>query len=123
MNGGGDMKKIAFVLIIACITSGCVYRSTAHSGRDFDENKSTQIVSGKTTQNDLVGLLGEPMKKEVVSETDVKWIYEYVTSNAAVRVFSFKPKVDVTKKTLEVLVRNGVVVNYALTNPGKTQYK
>lgn len=63
------------------------------------------------------------MKKEVVSETDVKWIYEYVTSNAAVRVFSFKPKVDVTKKTLEVLVRNGVVVNYALTNPGKTQYK
>lgn len=53
----------------------------------------------------------------------MKWVYEYVTSNAAVRVFSMKPKVDVTKKTLEVLIRDGVVVNHALTNPGKTQYK
>lgn len=117
------MKKITLVLIIACITSGCVYRSTAHSGRDFDENKSSQIVAGKTTEGDLIRILGEPVKKDVMNDHDVKWVYEYVTSTAAVRVFSVKPKVDVTKKTLEVLVRNGVVVNHALTNPGVTQYR
>ena len=117
------MKKFALVLVIAALASGCVYRSTAHSGRDFDETKSSQIVSGKTTEADLVRLLGEPVKKEVVSETEVKWIYEYVTSSAAVRVFSANPKVDVKKKTLEALVRNGVVVNFALTNPGPTNYR
>lgn len=117
------MKRILFVLLLSVLVSGCVYRSTAHSGRDFDESKSTQIEAGKTTQSQLLSLMGEPIKKDVINEHDVKWIYEYVTSNAAVRVFSTKPQVDVTKKTLEVLLRDGVVVNQALTNPGKTTYK
>ncbi|RKQ38405.1 membrane lipoprotein lipid attachment site-containing protein [Enterobacter sp. R1(2018)] len=117
------MKKILLALVITTMLSGCVYRSTAHAGKDFDETKSSQIVSGKTTEADMLRLLGEPIKKDVVSDHEVKWVYEYVTSNAAVRVFSMKPKVDVTKKTLEVLMRDGVVVNHALTNPGKTQYK
>lgn len=117
------MKKIIFAIMIATVLSGCVYRSTAHAGKDFDETKATQIVSNKTTDADLIRLLGEPVKKEVVSDHEVKWVYEYVTSNAAVRMFSAKPKVDVTKKTLEILVRDGVVVNHALTNPGTTSYK
>jgi len=117
------VKKILFVVVLSVLVSGCVFRSTAHSGRDFDENKATQIVAGKTTQGDLLSLMGEPVKKDVINEHDVKWVYEYVTSNAAVRMFSTKPQVDVTKKTLEVLIRDGVVVNQALTNPGKTSYK
>ncbi|EMZ5812248.1 hypothetical protein ACSPJ8_002440 [Klebsiella aerogenes] len=117
------MKKLILLIFIGSVLSGCVYRSTAHSGRDFDETKATQIVPGKTTEADLIKNIGEPMKKEIVGDHEVKWIYEYVTSNAAVRVFSAKPKVDVTKKTLEVLIRDGVVVNSALSNPGTTQYR
>ena len=118
------MKKLSLLVLVvsAMLLSGCVYRSTAHSGRDFDETKATQIVSAKTTEADLIRLLGEPVKKEIVSDHEVKWIYEYVTSNAAVRVFSARPKVDVTRKTLEILLRDGIVVNHALTNPGTTKY-
>lgn len=117
------MKKIIMVLCLAISVSGCVFKSTAHNGRDFDESKATQIVSSKTKESDLLRLLGEPVRKEVVGDHEVKWIYEYVTSNAAVRMFSAKPKVDVTKKTLEILLRDGVVVNHALSNPGTINYK
>ncbi|MGB2538208.1 hypothetical protein [Hafnia paralvei] len=117
------MKKILLAVMMSALLSGCVYKSTAHAGKDFDETKVTQIVASKTTESDLLHLMGEPVKKEVVSANEVKWIYEYVTSTAAVRVFSANPKVDVTKKALEVLVKDGVVVNYALTNPGTTNYK
>jgi len=68
------MKKFALVLIIYCVASGCVYRSTAHSGRNFDESKSSQIITGKTTEGDLIRLLGEPMKKDIVNDHDVKWV-------------------------------------------------
>lgn len=117
------MKNIVIASIIALLLSGCVYRSTAHAGKDFDETKATQLVSGRTTDNQLIALLGEPVKKEIVNDHEVKWIYEYVTSTAAVKVFNPNPKVDVSKKALEVLLRDGVVVNHALTNPGTTQYR
>lgn len=117
-----DIKKLVLIVFLSLMVSGCVFRSTAHSGKDFDETKAAQIIAGKTTESQLISMLGEPVKKEVVSDHEVKWVYEYVTSNAAVRMFSVKPKVDVTKKTLEVLMRDGIAVNHALTNPGMTQY-
>lgn len=117
------MKKIILALAVSAMLSGCVMKSTAHAGKDFDETKISQIVSKQTTEADLLRLMGEPVKKEIVSDNEVKWTYEYVTSNAAVRMFSTKPKVDVSKKVLEVLIRDGVVVNHAYTNPGTTTYK
>lgn len=117
------MKKIILVVIVSALLSGCVFRSTAHSGKDFDETKAPQIIAKKTTESDLLRIMGEPQRKEVVNDHEVKWVYEYVTSNAAVRMFSAKPKVDVTKKVLEVLVSNGVVVNQALSIPGTTSYR
>lgn len=117
------MNKLLIASLITILLSGCVYRSTAHAGKDFDETKATQLVSGKTTDSQLVALLGEPFKKEIVNDHEVKWIYEYVTSTAAVQAFNPNPKVDVSKKALEVLLRDGVVVNHALTNPGTTQYR
>ncbi|CAI9399347.1 hypothetical protein [Lelliottia sp. T2.26D-8] len=117
------MKKIILAVLVTTLLSGCVFRSTSHAGKDFDETKATQIVSNKTTEADLLRIMGEPVKKDIVSDHEVKWVYEYVTSNAAVRMFSTKPKVDVTKKALEVLIRDGVVVNHAFTNPGTTVYR
>lgn len=117
------MKKVIFAIIIASMLSGCVYRSTAEAGNDFDQAKISSIQKGKTTESDLLSYLGEPVKKEVVSADETKWIYEKVTSTAAVRIFSTKPKIDTKRKALEVLIKNGVVTNYAFTDNATSNYK
>ncbi|MFK3840137.1 hypothetical protein [Serratia sp. NPDC087055] len=117
------MKKVIFAIIISSLLSGCVYRSTAGAGKDFDQTKISSIQKGKTTESDLLSSLGEPVKKEVVSADETKWIYEKITSTAAVRVFSTKPKIDTKRKALEVLIKNGVVTNYAFTDNATSNYK
>ncbi|WP_159565909.1 hypothetical protein [Budvicia diplopodorum] len=110
------MKKL--LLVVACVSaiSGCVYRSTVQAGKDFDHNQISKIVKGETTEGQLASLFGQPVKKEVVSGNEVKWIYEKVESTAAVRMFSAKPKVDTKRKALEVLIKDGKVINYAFTD-------
>ncbi|WP_061799244.1 hypothetical protein [Serratia ficaria] len=117
------MKKIILALLMASVLSGCVYRSTAEAGKDFDQTKISNIQKGKTTETDLLYSLGEPVKKEVISADETKWIYEKITSTAAIRVFSTKPKVDTKRKALEVLMKNGVVTNYAFTDNATSNYK
>lgn len=77
----------------------------------------SQIVKGKTTSSELVALVGEPYTKTVLSETDEKWIYMYSagTAKAQSYVFSMDVQTTGTQKTLDVLISEGVVVNYAYT--------
>ncbi|HEJ7888738.1 TPA: hypothetical protein SMI07_000732 [Serratia liquefaciens] len=117
------MKKVILAVLMASVLSGCVYRSTAEAGKDFDQTKISSIQKGKTTESDLLSSLGEPVKKEVVSAEETKWIYEKVTSTAAVKVFSTKPRIDTKRKALEVLLKNGVVTNYAFTDNATSNYK
>ncbi|WP_411555747.1 hypothetical protein ACLIN0_11745 [Pantoea agglomerans] len=117
------MKKLAIALSIMILASGCVQKSTAHSGKDFDETKASQLVSGKTTDSQLVSIFGEPVRKQVVNDHEVKWIYEYVTSTTTGKTLSSNAEVDENTKILEVLVRDGVVVNHGFTNLGPTKLR
>ncbi|WP_226684830.1 hypothetical protein [Shewanella indica] len=111
-----SFRLIALASMITLGLSGCA-TSSYTVGRDFMSTNISQIVKGKTTSSELVALVGEPYTKTVLSETDEKWIYMYSagTAKAQSYVFSMDVQTTGTQKTLDVLISEGVVVNYAYT--------
>ena len=101
------------LLLIVTALAGC--GTTKTTGRDFDASKIHDIKKGVTTSNELVGLLGQPLSKTVKSAGGEVWEYSWKKTTSSTTTGSDGP-VTTTKgdlKTLEVLIMNGVVVNYA----------
>ncbi|AZC26650.1 hypothetical protein [Pseudomonas sessilinigenes] len=118
------MKKLIAVIGMCFVFGGC---ATSHytAGRDFSSANVASITKGKTTTTELKSLFGEPYTKNAVSETDEKWIYTYTNGSAHAQSYVVTMKVTTTgtQKTLDVLIRNNVVINYTFSEgpaPGIT---
>ncbi|AZC76053.1 hypothetical protein C4K31_3150 [Pseudomonas chlororaphis subsp. piscium] len=118
------MKKLIAVIGMCFVLGGC---ATSHytAGRDFSSANVASITKGKTTTAELKSLFGEPYTKNSVSETDEKWIYTYTNGSAHAQSYVVTMKVTTTgtQKTLDVLIRNDVVINYTFSEgpaPGTT---
>ena len=116
------MKKLIAVMGICVALGGC---ATSHytAGRDFPSASVASITKGKTTTTELKSLFGEPYAKSAVSETDEKWIYTYTNGSAHAQSYTMKVTTTGTQKTLDVLIRNDVVINYTFSEgpaPGTT---
>ncbi|MFU0837255.1 MAG: Outer membrane protein assembly factor BamE [Pseudomonas fragi] len=110
------MKKLIAVMGMCVALGGC---ATSHytAGRDFPSASVASITKGKTTTTELKSLFGEPYAKSAVSETDEKWIYTYTNGSAHAQSYVVTMKVTTTgtQKTLDVLIRNDVVINYTFS--------
>lgn len=108
---------IIFVGVLMLVAGGCA-TSTYTFGRDFAMENVNKIVKGKTTASDLVQMFGEPYSKTVVSDTEEKWLYMYTMSTAKAQSFMFTTKVDSEGqfKTLDILLKDGIVTNFAYTD-------
>lgn len=110
------MTKIIMFLFIGAlgvIISSCA--TSSHTmGTNFPETNVSQIEKGKTTDKDLIDLFGQPLSKSVVSDTEVKWIYSYsvFSSKARSLVFTTQVRTSGFYKKLDVLLKDGVVVNF-----------
>lgn len=118
------MKKLIAAVCVSIALSGC---ATSHftAGRDFSSTNVSSITKGKTTTAQLKSLFGEPYAKSPVSETDEKWVYTYTNGSAHAQSYVVTMKVTTTgtQKTLDVLIRNEVVINYTYSEgpaPGTT---
>ena len=103
-------------MTLVCMTLiGCVTRTTI-TGREFDASKIGDIKKTVTTVDELIGLIGQPFSKSVKSEDEVIWYYTRVkaTSTTSLGWNSPNIKTEGHKKNLELLIKNGVVVNYTL---------
>ena len=110
------MKKLIAVMGMCVALGGC---ATSHftAGRDFPSASVGSITKGKTTTTELKSLFGEPYAKSAVSETDEKWVYTYTNGSAHAQSYVVTMKVTTTgtQKTLDVLIRNDVVINYTFS--------
>ncbi|MBD8123617.1 hypothetical protein IFT62_20630 [Pseudomonas lutea] len=118
------MKSLIMAIGVCIALSGC---ATSHytAGRDFSSANVSSITKGKTTTTELKSIFGEPYAKSAVSETDEKWIYTYTNGSAHAQSYVVTMKVTTTgiQKTLDVLIRNDVVINYTFSEgpaPGTT---
>jgi hypothetical protein len=105
--------KSVFISLICVALIGCATRTTT-TGREFDASKLGDIKKKVTTSDELVGLLGQPFSKSVKSEDEVIWYYSWVKATSTARMGWNTPNVKTEgyKKNLEVLIKNGVIVNY-----------
>ena len=117
--------KINLIVIISLFfisLSGCS-TSTYSVGKDFPSENVSKIIKGKTSTEDMLALFGKPYSRAVISATDEKWIYMH--SEGTAKAQSYIVTVDVkttgTQKMLDVLISNGVVVNYTF-NEGQNPY-
>ncbi|AUB75483.1 hypothetical protein B195_011760 [Pseudomonas sp. Lz4W] len=110
------MKQLIAVMGMCFVLGGC---ATSHytAGRDFSSTNVASITKGMTTTAELKSLFGEPYAKSAVSETDEKWIYTYTNGSAHAQSYIVTMKVTTrgTQKTLDVLIRNDVVINYTFS--------
>lgn len=120
------IRTLALGFVVLMFAAGCATSSYTY-GRDFPGENVKQIVKGKTTSAELVRIFGEPFSKHVMSETEEKWIYTYSSGTASAQSYVISTKVQTTgqQKMLDVLIKNGVVANFAFnegpTGTGKTE--
>lgn len=107
-----------FIAVVGmCFLLGACATSHYTAGRDFPSAGVASITKGKTTTTELKTLFGEPYTKSAVSETDEKWIYTYTSGSAHAQSYLVTMKVTTTgtQKTLDVLIRDDVVINYTFS--------
>ena len=116
------MKKALAILAMSLALYGC---ATSHytSGRDFPSENVASIVKGKTTTAELRTLFGDPFAKSAVNDTDEKWVYTYAYGSAHAQSYIVTMKVTTsgTQKTLDVLIRDDIVINFTF-NEGQNPY-
>lgn len=116
------MKRLglAVVAAISLVVVGCAntHTSSYSVGKNFPSENVSKIVKNETTVIELIQMFGEPFLKTVISESEEKWTYNYSSGTASVqRKFVQIGKVQTTgqRKTLDVLLKNGIVTNFAYT--------
>lgn len=110
------MKKILAFLFMAIFLSACTYTATNETGSPIDQNKVLLIQKGKTTEQEIKSMFGEPMTKVVINDTDTKWIYQHIISTASSQMYTGKTNQTLNNSILDILFRNGVVVNFSNTD-------
>lgn len=116
------MKYLNLVIIALFIfaLNGCA-TSSYSVGKDFSTESVSKIEKGKTTSSDLLAMFGQPFSKSVISENQEKWLYTYASGIAKAQsyVVTMKAETNGTQKTLDILLKDGVVTNYTFTEgPG-----
>ncbi len=112
------MKQIApcslCLLLFSCVN---VPPHTMTVGRDINSGLVQAIQKGTTTSQQIEGWFGSPDMKSAVSATEEKWVYHYtqVTSTATGSVFNMEVKGTGIKKMLDLLIKDGIVLNYTYT--------
>jgi outer membrane protein assembly factor BamE (lipoprotein component of BamABCDE complex) len=110
------MRLLLIAFAFICVLTGCTYTSHVSTGTPFPLDKVSQIKKGQTTKQQLEGLFGQPFSKSIINETDEKWLYSYVDGSASAQAFTMKTTSVMTQHTLDILLSNGVVINFAETN-------
>lgn len=104
------------LIVLTCLTLvGCATR-TDIAGSEFDTSKIPNIKKGVTTSDELLSLLGNPGEKSVRTADEVVWKYEWIKSTSRTTMGWTGPNVVVNgyQKSLQVLIKEGVVVNYSM---------
>ena len=112
------MKKVIFLAVAIALT-GCTYTAQMTSGNQYPAYKIVEIQKGKSTEQDLIRLFGQPTDKSVVDEHYVTWFYSYKEGSALTQATS-----NSVLHVLLILMRDGVVVDYdESASPVKRHYK
>jgi len=102
------------------IGSGCYYTLRISEGKKITSNQVQEIKLGKTTEIDLLTLLGPPSKKEKKLDGTEVLLYihsqtESPTLPGKIVIYGLLDKER--EEIFEVILKNGVVQSFHFTKP------
>ena len=103
------------IALIPLLLWGCA-TATSTTGSDFNSSVVPHIKKGVTTTAQILRWLGEPYNKEPKSATKILWLYTWIRPTANATVVPFGHRIIGTsgyKKTLWLLIKDDIVVNYS----------
>lgn len=113
------MKHLGFFLclVLAASVLGCA-SATVSVGKPFDSAKVAAIQKGKTTIPEIVAWFGEPYTKSVAGADGETWTYYFSQARSVAKNYVYKidVKTEQTSKKLDLFCRDGVVLNYTLSD-------
>ncbi|MGA9756328.1 MAG: hypothetical protein WBV23_14420 [Desulfobaccales bacterium] len=95
------MSKNLLLIILVGILGGCSVNNTV--GQKFDTTAVNRIELGKTTENEVISMLGAPSSEKKLDNGMVVYYYSYGDK----KDFGADSAVD----SLQIQLYNGVVVN------------
>ncbi len=108
----------AFIVLVAVFSLvGC-----ATVGKPIDQNKTSQIKEGVTTEQEVISILGNPYMKTLSSDGKIIMLYQYTkvknrASNFIPVVNIFSSGMDMQQQMLTVLInKDGKVEKYTMND-------
>lgn len=102
------MKNLSFLLMTIMLFSACVTPiGSGESGRHFDLAAVDQIKKGKTTETEVINLLGEPWSKKINS--DGTKCYTYLHTELKKEGVFLPSITPISKRLFVCFDKNGVV--------------
>jgi hypothetical protein len=117
-------SKYISILIISLIVCACAgARATQEVGRKFDVDRAPEIQVGKTTETEVVAMLGNPIRLKTLEDGTKKVLYGYAkkqrqavaASAGVVAGAEAKSGIEVAKVVISY-DKKGVVKNVEWTN-------
>jgi hypothetical protein len=101
VNDGEIMSKNLLIIILAGMFWGCAINNTV--GQKFDTTAINRIELGKTTENEVISMLGAPGSERKLSNGIVIYSYAYGDRENL--------GAESSVNSLEIQLFNGVVIN------------
>jgi hypothetical protein len=99
--------RLLLTMLLAAFVISCATASH-EMGRKFDISSVDNIQIGKTTEAEVISLLGEPLKKEIRPDDTKVYGYGHLQSKATVVAFTGKGRVT-GEKAIITFDKNGIV--------------
>ena len=117
------MLKGVSLVAFCCLVAGC-WSETSHQGTDLTKLDGSPIVRDTTTETELVHKLGKP--ESSVNHADGSRTMVWTESTMKIpggagQPFGVGPHMTKTERTLTATVKDGVVVDYAMTDTAPQQ--
>ncbi len=112
---------VLFILLGLIVPLGsCSYTLTSIQGPKVTSSQVQEIKLGRTTELDLLKLLGPASKKERMLDGNERLIYATTEVKSLTFPWGYQAKGLLDKETdeiFEVTLRNGIVQGYRFLNP------
>jgi outer membrane protein assembly factor BamE (lipoprotein component of BamABCDE complex) len=114
------MKRIFWSLLCILALNGCYYTLQSTQGAKVSSAQIQEIKLGKSTEADLLKLLGPPTKKEHTLSGNERLTYLYTRTESLTFIGGYVAKGILDREQeegFEVILRNGIVQSYRYLKP------
>ncbi len=113
-------RRLLFLFIAFLMLEGCTYTVRSTQGTKISSAQVQEIKLGKTTETDLLALLGPPSKRDIKADGSVVFLYVYSSTETPTLpggfiLWGFLEKDR--EESFEVVMKNGIVQSFHFTKP------